>query len=472
MKIKTNIKDVIWNYISIFFSLASQIIWLPALLYFLPSDDLGIWYIFVSIGSIVSLLDFGFTPQISRSAAYSWSGAEDLHKQGVSESTSTSEPNYGLLAAVMRSCRILYFFIAVVAFILMLVGGNVYLSHVIADYTFERQAAWIIYIVSAFMNIYIGWYMVILRGIGDVAACGRSIVMAKIVMLIMGIILLMCDMGLIGLSVTMFVSSLVQRELAHWYLKYRHEITTLILLLRAKKTYSIKYVLSMIWPNAWRDGLVSSSEILTTQATVLLCGSFLSLIDTGIYSVSMQVVNAIINIARGLATSYIPAIQSAFVIRNMKTARQMIERSVASYYIICIGGCIVFVIIGIPILHLFRETFVIDRVVFVLLSVHMLLMDRHKLSAFFISTTNSLPYTKAFIISSISSFLASYILVGYAGLGIYGIILGAFIVQCLYNNWHWNMYLNSWFDTTEISMIKEGTIQNWKSVKSRLSKAR
>ena len=38
MKIKTNIKDVIWNYISIFFSLASQIIWLPALLYFLPSD--------------------------------------------------------------------------------------------------------------------------------------------------------------------------------------------------------------------------------------------------------------------------------------------------------------------------------------------------------------------------------------------------------------------------------------------------
>ena len=61
MQINTQKKDIIWNYLGIFFSLGSQVIWLPVLIHYLPPDILGLWYVFVSIGGMVELLDSGFT---------------------------------------------------------------------------------------------------------------------------------------------------------------------------------------------------------------------------------------------------------------------------------------------------------------------------------------------------------------------------------------------------------------------------
>lgn len=50
MQINAKTKDVVWNSLGIFFSLGSQVIWLPVLIHYLPPDILGLWYVFVSIG--------------------------------------------------------------------------------------------------------------------------------------------------------------------------------------------------------------------------------------------------------------------------------------------------------------------------------------------------------------------------------------------------------------------------------------
>lgn len=60
-----------------------------------------------------------------------------------------------------------------------------------------------------------------------------------------------------------------------------------------QQRYSQKHILKMMWPNAWRDGLVSITAYFTGQATVLMSGIFLTLYETGIYSFSVQVLNAI-----------------------------------------------------------------------------------------------------------------------------------------------------------------------------------
>ena len=41
-----------------------------------------------------------------------------------------------------------------------------------------------------------------------------------------------------------------------------------------------------IWPNAWRDGMVSASDYLCTQVGTVICSLFMTLPETGIYSVS------------------------------------------------------------------------------------------------------------------------------------------------------------------------------------------
>lgn len=64
MQITTKKKDVIWNYLGIFFSLGSQVIWLPILIHYIPPDILGFWYVFIIIGGLVELMDSGFTPHL------------------------------------------------------------------------------------------------------------------------------------------------------------------------------------------------------------------------------------------------------------------------------------------------------------------------------------------------------------------------------------------------------------------------
>ena len=79
-----------------------------------------------------------------------------------------------------------------------------------------------------------------------------------------------------------------------------------------------------------------------------------------------------------------------------------------------------------------RESFVIDPTVFALLALHLFLVDRHRLWACLIATTNQLPYTRAFILSGLAGTCAAWIALR-AGWGIYGLILPPFLIQSLYN---------------------------------------
>lgn len=107
MQITTKKKDVIWNYLGIFFFLGPQVIWLPILIHYIPPDILGFWYVFIIIGGLVELMDSGFTPptlsHCMTYATYAWSGAADLKKYGVSFSSEKSEPNYPLVCGMLAT---------------------------------------------------------------------------------------------------------------------------------------------------------------------------------------------------------------------------------------------------------------------------------------------------------------------------------------------------------------------------------
>lgn len=457
MKIQTSHSDILWNYLSVFFSVGVQVIWLPMLLHFLSADDLGVWYIFASMGGIVALFDFGFTPQMSRAVTYAWSGAEKLLKFGTVRTEENRPTNYALLGTVFRSCRVLYLFVALLAAVALFLFGTWYLWDILADFSLERQISWAIYVLSTVLNLYIGWYLVALRGVGGVKECGKAITIAKGIQFVLGSFLLWQGLGLVGLALTTLISSMTQRGLAKYFLVHRYGLFRDFLRKYRDARYSVRETLTTLWPNAWRDGLVTISFMLTNQATVLLAGKCLSLAETGIYSVSVQILNVLFGIAGSLTSSYGPAMVSAFATRNLASVREMVGRGVATFYWISIGGALLFVTIGVPILQFFRESFQIDRLVFLLLAFHMFLLGRHRSSGGIIVMTNQLPYTKAFILSAVFGFLLSAFFTGYCGWGIYGLILGPLFVQSLYNNWYWNHYVAKRLGTTEFGFVRDGT---------------
>lgn len=457
MQINAKTKDVVWNYLGIFFSLGSQVIWLPVLIHYLPPDILGLWYVFVSIGGLVELMDSGFTPTLSHCMTYAWSGAADLKKHGVSFSSEKSEPNYALVCGMLATCRRLYFAIALAATLLMATLGTVYIQRIAAEYlSWQIYATWGLYVISTFINLYIGYYSIVLTGIGDVFRRNKANIIAKGVFLSAGIIGLLSGFGILSLGVAYFASGFVMRSLCKHYLLRVHHFDDLLQNYRHQKQYSKRHILAMMWPNAWRDGLVTVTFYLTGQATVLLSSNFLSLYETGIYSFSMQVINAIIGISYGMFGAYVPSIQSAYVSRNRDLMRILYAKSMACGLFLSITGITVFATIGIPIVRWLRHDFTIERPVFLVLAFSIYLMARHRNSACFIATMNRLPYTFSFIFFGILTLLCTYIGLSRFGLGLWGIVLIPLVVQSLYNNWKWNQVVNHYLRTTEYGLMKSG----------------
>lgn len=52
--------DIIWSYIAKFLGIASGLLVLPFILNRLTAEEMGLNYLMLTIGSMVSLLDFGF----------------------------------------------------------------------------------------------------------------------------------------------------------------------------------------------------------------------------------------------------------------------------------------------------------------------------------------------------------------------------------------------------------------------------
>lgn len=465
MIINTRKKDVVWNYLGISTSLGSQIILLPILIKYLEPDILGLWYIFVSIGSLVVLFDFGLNPTIARTVAYSWSGAKSLNRQDVDYIDEKSETNYELLFYIIKTCRLVYLLISLLALLTMLIIGTWYIKNISKDiFSYNILIAWFVYIVSIFFNLYVGYYAVALRGIGDIANLNKINVIAKLSFLIIGLLGLILGYGILALSLANLISGFILRCLSAYVFYNKHKIKDIFASIVFKHRYSVKYVFRKMWYNTWRDGIVSINVYLTTQANTLLCASFLSLQETGIYSFCLQVVSALYNISSGLYVSSQPSLQSAYINNDKNLSRKLFSMSIFVFYLVFILGTLIFIILGIPIILYIKNAFNIDKLMFLLLAINMLLIQRHRLSASFISNMNRLPYVKAFISFGFLSLILSYICMKFLGWGVYSLIIGSIIIQSIYNNWKWNLMVNKYLGINEFELVKLG----YNEIKSKL----
>ena len=58
--------DVVWSYLAKFLGIASGLLVLPVVLNRLSAEEIGLNYLMLTIGAMVGLLDFGFSPQFGR----------------------------------------------------------------------------------------------------------------------------------------------------------------------------------------------------------------------------------------------------------------------------------------------------------------------------------------------------------------------------------------------------------------------
>src|SRR5512133_2685353 len=161
--------DLLWNYGASFMRVASALVVLPLILKMLPSEEMGLWSVMISVNSMIYLLDFGFFPTFSRSVTYVYSGAKTLQSEGFQPLEKDLPVHFPLLKGLIKSMRNFYAGVAIALIILLFTGGVWYIESILRDFTgdpFKARLAWYCYGVLLSYQFYTYFYDAMLVGRG------------------------------------------------------------------------------------------------------------------------------------------------------------------------------------------------------------------------------------------------------------------------------------------------------------------
>lgn len=440
MKVSLSKADVIWSYIGTFLSLSGNILILPFVIYYLSGAMLGLWYIYTSIGIIAALFDFGFGVTFARNITYCWSGASQLKKENV-EFADRKEPDYLMMKNVLETCRTIYLILSTTALILLFTAGTAYILHVARNIRgYSYLIAWAIYSSAIFLNLYYGYYASFLRGVGAVDQVNINMVISKAAQIMISVFLLVCGFGIIAPCAAYLVYGTVFRMLGKYKFYRYHGIgENLKRVAKEPDKKELRKLFGVIWHNAWRDGVVALSNFGCNEASTLICSFYLSLTQTGVYSLGVQLASAVAAISATLYTAYQPTIQSAYIGRDINTMRRSMSVIVIVFILMFILGMAAVIFIGLPILRWIKPEAAVTVPVLLGLGFYQFILKFRNCYGSYFSCTNRMTYYKAYLFSALLSIALSLLLIGPFGWGIWGLIVAQVLSQVIYNVWYWPM---------------------------------
>lgn len=446
--------DLLWSYVGTFFSVSTNVLLLPIVISYLTESEVGLWYVFASISQFVILFDFGFAPSFARNIAYVWCGAKSLKSESL-VSISDDKTDWTEFYVILHSCRYVYLLISSLALLILLSIGTLYIIKVSST---TYISAWIVYSIAVFLNLLYGYYTSFLRGIGAVAEKNKSSIISKIVQLILCWFLLELKFGLLGVSIAYLLSGITLRASSKVYFdKYEnigHHMRGIIVDSLLKK--SIERI-KIIWHNSSREGLVTISNYFNSQANTLICSYMIGLSATGSYGVSLQIATLVSTVSSIPFAAFQSKMQEHAISNNIEANRKLFSFTIVSFVIafLFLSFCSIWCI---PIIHYIKPNFEIDVKLYLLILLQILLWTYYGLFCSFISSYNSLPYTKTYLISSLITVLLSICMVRFTELGIWALVVSPIIVS-LYNVWKWPFYARkNYLYMSSFQIMRLGTI--------------
>ena len=456
MIIRVTRKDVLWNYLGTIFSMFGNFLLLPFLVRCLTGSELGLWYVYIAVGNLVMLFEFGFNPTFARNFAFCWSGAKELTKEGCVRSDD-DEVDLSLLAHLLAACRMVYRRITAIALVVLAVPGTLYVISVTSGLDrLDVLASWCIYGVGVLLNLYYLYYAAMLRGIGCIAADNQIKITARLSQLVVTALLLYCGFGLVGATVGFLANSLIYRVLGYRKFWCNRDISRLnigSIEINSKKKREIYQTISF---NAYRDGAVQVANYASTQASSLICSSFLGLEQAGIFSIALQFATAIGNTAISYINSYRPMMQSEYQRGDFASLRKALGRCTVVYVVLFFAMAVAVTVLAYPLLNLFSPETSFDIYVFMGVSVYMFLFDWCALFSSMLCNMNSIPYVRAYVLSAGAGIVLSMALVTVTDLGAWGLVFGLAVPQAAYNNWKWPLEAARKLNTTVRALLLEG----------------
>lgn len=158
---------VLTSWMSLFIKLCGVALILPLLVVKLSAEEVVIWYIFTTITTLITILDFGFSPTLSRLFGYANGGASITDIAGNSFKNKKSEvANLNSVFELRHFCSKAYILLALGSGVLIAILGTLALNLPVSNSHLGNEIwfAWILVIVASSLQLYSMRYSIELQG--------------------------------------------------------------------------------------------------------------------------------------------------------------------------------------------------------------------------------------------------------------------------------------------------------------------
>ena len=403
---------------------------------------MGMWYIFMTISLLAGMLELGFSQSLSRSYAYVLGGATKLQKNGLSPGEVSIDVNGDLLASVHFSSKKIYLAIANGGLLLLVLPGSAYIFYVNRSQIpiTELFISWLIFSAAVYIGLLSKHFVPLMQGSGKFADFYKSNAISNILFILITAIVLMFRAGLAGIAVAFFVSALIRFLLSHLYSR-KYEFHAHINSATVEKT-DIYNILHILWPNAWRQGLVVIGAFLILRANTILSSIYLGLEDTATYALSLQMFSVIQSISLTIFNIRQPEISTLIMNDQLKKLRHLVNRSLACVTILFFIGFLSAIFIAPDLIILIKsDTRILPVDMLLVMGLMIFLEMLHTIAASIITSSNEVPFVKPAIFSGVAICLSTIMCFEFISLTIWWLILTQFFIQLTYNNWKWPLWV-------------------------------
>lgn len=452
-------KDMIISYVSYFLKFGTSVILTPLIVYFLPSQDLGLWYTFASIAYVVDLIDLGFNPNLSRNLTFAWSGAKELVREGVpANKNEDGSPNYELFGIVFKTCRLMRQIMSALSAVALLTAGTAYVLHTMRNYDATSYLLpWLIYTAAIVCGYFYGYWSVALNAIGKIAEGQKAVLYSKISQLLFTTIFLFAGMGLNGVCLAYFACGWVQR----FYAIYMFHKCGLNKAQLKKYTSNVKKedyfdVIKIVWYNAKKSAINSIATAVISQVGVLLSSGLLGVVTTASYGLCNQIFTTTIALGRIANTTFVPKYAYLRLQNDYHNLRRYYSLAETCYWGICCAMMVAMCVGGIPLVNYFKPDMQLEYQMVILIGITFYLEGNAQLNMTMIDTSNNIPYVTASVITSVGVVLSNFVFLKFTNWGIYGIIISKLLVQLAYMDWKWAVMVLSDLKLSCVMMFRYG----------------
>ena len=325
----------------------SLIIVLPLILTRLSTEEIALWYLFMTIISFQMLVDVGFSPTFSRVIAYAMGGAniDDLKSP---KGQNNGQANWETLELICSEMRGIYFRLGLLWPVLLVVFGTLALikpvSHV--QNTFSAWSAWGVILIVSTVTLRGNIYSAYLQGTNYIALLRRWEAITSLGAIVTSFLVLILGGKLLGLVVAHQGWQLLNILRNRWLSRVVEDGH----FKNFSKRKQNKKVFDAVWPSAWRSGVGHFMTYGLIQASGILYAQVGTVASIASYLLALRLIQTVSQFSQAPFYSKLPVFARLFAENKRSAVVALAKRGMRLSYWCYVAGFIGLGIAGEPLL--------------------------------------------------------------------------------------------------------------------------